>query len=486
MEMLKVAAPTVAMMASYTLMTFTDKFLVSRLGPEPIYVGAQGNGGLLSWVPISIAHGMLTIINTYVAQNLGAGKPEKGPAYAWNGLWIAIIYWATILVPFGFALPFILRIAGVEPEQAAMAAQYGQILTFGSILTMGTRSLGQFFFGMQRAGVVMIAGIVANIFNLFAAATFAYGNGPIADFSGSWLGLIMQPMVHAAHWTATILHIPRMGVAGSAWGTLLATLVEMVIPVAVFLGPAFNAKYHTRAAWRWSWYHVRDLIKLGWPGGVMFGNEMVCWGYFMVHLVSKFGQEHATAGWITHQYMSLSFMPAVGISVACTAVVGKYMGMGRPDLATRRAWLGLRLALGYMITCGILMVAFREPMIRFFVDAATPPDAVERLVKLGAMFLIATAAFQAFDAVAMTLSGALRGAGDTVFPGIVTMVLAWGVIVGLGTILVEILPEPLRPMGGWIGAASYIMLLATFLLFRFARGRWKTNKVLADSATVGH
>ena len=56
----------------------------------------------------------------------------------------------------------------------------------------------------------------------------------------------------------------------------------------------------------------------------MFGNEMVCWGFFMVHLVSGFGPQHASAGWIAHQYMSLSFMPAVGISVACTAIVGKY------------------------------------------------------------------------------------------------------------------------------------------------------------------
>src|ERR1043165_7404995 len=179
-------------------------------------------------------------------------------------------------------------------------------------------------------------------------------------------------------------------------------------------------------------------------------------------------------------------MPAAGISVACTAVVGKYMGMGKPELAQRRAWLGLRLALGYMITCGILMVVFREPMIRFFVDAATPPDAVQRLVKLGSMFLIATAAFQAFDAVTMTLSGARRGAGDTVVPGIATVVLSWGVIVGGGTVLVAVLPENIRPLGGWIGAASYIMLLATFLLIRFVGGRWKKNKVLAESATVGH
>src|ERR1700742_2106378 len=82
-ELLRVAGPTVATMTSYTAMTFCDKWLVSRLGPE--FVGAQGNGGLAAWVPQSIAMGLSQVINTYVSQNMGAGKPERGPAYAWNG-----------------------------------------------------------------------------------------------------------------------------------------------------------------------------------------------------------------------------------------------------------------------------------------------------------------------------------------------------------------------------------------------------------------
>ena len=70
-ELLKIAGPTVATMTSYTVMQFTDKWLVSRLGPE--FVGAQGNGGLVSWVPQSIAMGMFTVINSYVSQIMGAG-----------------------------------------------------------------------------------------------------------------------------------------------------------------------------------------------------------------------------------------------------------------------------------------------------------------------------------------------------------------------------------------------------------------------------
>ncbi|MFM9994633.1 MAG: MATE family efflux transporter [Phycisphaerales bacterium] len=456
--MLTIAGPTVATMVSYTAMQFTDKLIVSQIGPDPIYVGAQGNGGLAAFVPISIAMGLLTVVNTYVAQNMGAGRPERGPAYAWNGLWIAAAFWAVVLVPFAFALPWVFRVAGVDPAQAELGAEYGRILLLGAVLTMWTRGLSQFFYGMHRASIVLIAGVVANVINLALAWALVFGK----------------------------FGLPALGVAGSGYATVIATGVELLIPLAVFLGPKFNALYQTRSQWRPSMPHVRDLVRLGWPGGMMFGNEMICWGYFMVYLVSHFGREHATAGWIAHQYMSLSFMPAVGVSVACTALVGKYMGMGRPDLAARRAWLGLVVALAYMGLCAVLFIVFRGPMIRLFIEADTPPDVAARVVALGSTFLIATATFQLFDAIAMTLSGALRGAGDTVVPGVFTLGLSWLVIVGGGTAMVRVYGDELESLGPWIAAAAYIAILGMFLLWRFMSGRWKSIRLLDRAAVTAH
>jgi Na+-driven multidrug efflux pump len=98
-ELLSIAMPVVATMTSYTAMQFVDKLMVSRIGPEPVYVGAQGNGGFLSWIAISVAMGTLTIINTFVSQHLGAKSPEKSPAYCWAGCWAALVYWLVVLIP---------------------------------------------------------------------------------------------------------------------------------------------------------------------------------------------------------------------------------------------------------------------------------------------------------------------------------------------------------------------------------------------------
>jgi MATE family multidrug resistance protein len=465
-EMFTVAGPTVATMTSYTVMQFTDKWLVSRLGPE--FVGAQGNGGLAAWVPQSIAFGLFGVVNTYVAQNMGAGKAERGPAYAWNGLWIAGAWWL-ILLPYALLMPRIFALAGVEPHQAALATSYGQVLVVGSVLNMATRALSQFFYGMHKASVVMVAGVTANILNLLVAAVLVFGNGPVpADLGtfGRFIGAVGRA-----------LDVAPRGIAGSAYGTVIATCFELAIPLAVFLGPSFNKRFGTRAAWRLSLPHLRDILKLGWPGGAMFGNEMVCWGFFMVHLVSGFGPQHASAGWIAHQYMSLSFMPAVGISVAATAIVGKYIGMGRHDLAERRAWLALAVAAAYMGLCGLMFVVFRADLVRLFIEHDTPPDQAQELIRLGSWMLIATACFQLFDASAMVMSGALRGAGDTVFPGLATVAASWVIIVGGGSFMTWKFPQ-LESLGAWIAAATYIFSLCVMLVGRFLTGKWKSIKLI--------
>ncbi len=333
----------------------------------------------------------------------------------------------------------------------------------------GDAAFGQFFFGLHRAGIIMVAGIVANVFNLYISAVLVFGNAPPPEALG-WFG-------RAAFAAADALGIEPMGVKGSAVGTVLATALELAIPLVVFLSPSFAAKYGTRSSWRLSWPHIRDILRLGWPGGLMFGNEMVCWGFFMVYLVSGFGREHATAGWIAHQYMSLSFMPAVGLSVACTALVGKYQGMKRSDLASHRAWLCIKAAMVYMGLCAVAFVVFRRELVELFVPEGSDGDTTARLVTLGSAFMIATAAFQVFDAGAMTISGALRGAGDTVVPGVSQVVGAWVIIVGGGLGMVHFAPR-LESLGPWIAAAVYIAALCLFLLWRFLGGRWKSIEVV--------
>jgi len=206
---------------------------------------------------------------------------------------------------------------------------------------------------------------------------------------------------------------------------------------------------------------------------------MICWGFFMLYLVGGQGAESNTAGFIAQQWMSMSFMPAVGLSYAVSSTVGKYIGMRRPDLAAQRASVGLKVGMVYMGLCGICFVVFREQLVQVFMPGDTPPESRARVLALGGQFLIATAAFQVFDAMAMVIGGALRGAGDTHFIGVATVVLSWSVMVGGGLALVNFAPG-LGAIGPWIAAAAYIALLAIVSMARYLGGSWRRLTVVAD------
>jgi MATE family multidrug resistance protein len=271
--------------------------------------------------------------------------------------------------------------------------------------------------------------------------------------------------------------VPALGVYGAAIGTIIGTTVELLIPAAIFLGPRMNAELGSRRAWRPRWGPIRDLLRVGWPAAAQWGSEIVCWSIFMSVLVGTFGEDHMAAGWIALGYMHLSFMPAVGASVAVTSLVGRYIGAGQPDTAVQRARLGLRLSLFYMTGCALVFLVFREPLVSYFVASTVDPAQADRIIRIGAKLMICAAFFQTADAFGITYSGALRGAGDTVWPGVLSIVYGWTFIVGGGWAIAELFPA-LESIGPWIAAATYIIVFGVTMAVRFERGVWRSIELM--------
>ncbi|MFT5423371.1 MAG: MATE family multidrug resistance protein [Phycisphaerales bacterium] len=492
-EMLMIAAPSVATMASYTVMQFADMLMVSRIGPEPIYVAAQGNAGIVTWTLMTFSVGVSGVVSSFVSQNLGAGKPERGAAYAWNGMWLGALWWIAIMLPAALIIPRLYGMTDHAPEVIAMETSYARIAMAGAVFTLTAKAMHNYFFGLHKPGVVMVSVVAANITNIFASMVLVFGETgmPLGDGAiNSILGFFAVP----TQWVAQSLGIQAMGLEGAAWGTVLGTAFEFVIPFAFFLGPKSNAMYSTRKAWRWSRECVRDLMRIGWPAGTMFVNELICWSYLTVVLLGMAGRAKATgagldeaaiaeagtvantAGYIALQFMHLSFMPTVGLSIATQAMVGKAMGAGKPELARAHAMLGLKFAVIYMGLCAVAFVIWRREAIGVFLPPGISPEGAAKVVTVGALVMIAAAVFQVFDAVAIILSAALRGAGDTIWPGVVGIILSWGCVVGLGRLMVEVAPQ-MGSVGPWAGASIYIILLSVAMVWRFAGGAWKTMKL---------
>ena len=451
------AWPTVLTMLSYTLMQFVDSLMVSRLGP--LEVAGQGNGGIWAFAPQSFLMGFMSLVNTYVAQNVGAGRRDEVARYAWAGLWLAVAAWALVMVPWALAMPAAFRAMGHSEALCRLELEYGQVLAIGALGGLAAKAMSNFFFGMQRPRLITVAAILGNLVNVCLNYALIYGPEGIPEWG--WPGVPFAP---------------RLGVMGAAIATVCGTVAEAALPMSFFLFGRLSRELRVRAAWRPRWREVRDLLKLGWPVSIQFGNEIICWAIFMTVLVGHFGELHLTAGWSTLRYMHLSFMPAVGFSVATNALVGRCIGEGRPDEAANRAHWALGMAMAYMSVCGLLMAVFRSSLVGVFVSHGDP-DTVSQVVDIGSRLMICAAVFQVFDAVGIVYTGALRGAGDTLVPGVATIVLSWTLIVGLGAWLVSARAD-LASVGPWIGASAYIIVYGLWMGVRFERGAWRRIRLL--------
>lgn len=454
LDMLFIAAPSVVQMVSYSAMQFVDMLMVTRWGDDPIYVSAQGNGGMAVWIPLSLVFGMSGVVSSFVSQNLGAGTPRKGARYVWAQWWIAIAA-ALLLLPMVFVLPRAFAAMGHAPELIELETDYASVLIYGAILTMGARTVAQYFFGMHKPLVPMGAALLGNVVNVLANFVLIFG----------------------------LLGFPELGLIGAAVGTVIGSAVELLIPAVLFLTPHWAKNFETRKPWKPAWKPIKHILRVGTPAGFMMVNEMICFGYLLIGLGGRFGPDQQAAGHVALRYMSLSFMPTVGLSIAITAIVGRLIGMGRIDLAEKRAWLGMGLGIAYMGACATGFIVFREQLIGVFVTEDMDQESAAEFVRVGSMILIAAAVFQMFDAVAVTISGALRGAGDTLVPSVLTIVLSWLLIVGGGHLAVALKPE-WGALGPWIFASAYIVVLGLTLLVRFKLGAWKRMKLSGDEVVL--
>jgi MATE family multidrug resistance protein len=458
-ELWSIAWPTILTMTSYTVMRFVDKLMVGQVGPTELT--AQSNGGVWAFTMVVWTMGTITVINTYVAQHLGAKQPERGPQYGWAGIWLSVISWLVFLLPAAALMPLLFRAMGNHSaELQRLETGYAQILLCGSVLMLAGRAVGHYFFGMHRPKVVTVATVCANITNICLNYVLIFGEEGIRTWG-----------------IPGIPGTPALGVHGAAIGTVCGMAVEFIVPFAVFMGRKMNERYATRAAWRPRLKPIREVIRIGWPAGAQFGNEIICWAIFMSVLIGSFGEQHMAAGWIAFSYIGLSFLPAVGISVAVSSLVGKYIGAGEPDTAVARARLGLLLAVSYMTACGGAFLIFRHQLVAIFVGSEVAPDVAAEIVRIGGNMMICVAVFQTADAVGVVYSGALRGAGDTLWPSAATIIYSWVFILGAGWTLALLFPQ-LESIGPWIGAAVFIILFGVTMAWRFESGAWRKIQLL--------
>ena len=160
-------------------------------------------------------------------------------------------------------------------------------------------------------------------------------------------------------------------------------------------------------------------------------------------------------------------------------LVGTRVGESKPQLAVTTTWKAFAVSATYMLLFAAVYVGFPELLLSPYEPEVITADFLE--VKETVIVLLRFAAlFAFFDAAAVVFSSAIRGAGDTRFCMIYTLISGWAIMV-IPTILIWMYADAsVKLFGSWIACTSFIAALGIGYLIRFQLGHWKKMRVIED------
>jgi MATE family multidrug resistance protein len=440
LEVFRLAYPVVFSSLAATLMGLTDMLFMGWVSTEA--QGGVGLGAVLSWTCASFFVGTLTVINTFVAQHLGAGHPERCGGLVWQGLAIALGF-SVLLEAAAFQVQGLVDLFGAPPPVAAIAGSYTRIRVAGLPLVLLETCITSFLRGIGDTRTPMKVSFATVLLNIPLNAWLIFGG----------------------------LGVPALGASGAAYATVASQGVGLLVLLGLFLGRDLRQQFHT-GPMRPVVGDLARLLKVGLPIGVGWVLEMATWSIFSA-FVSRFGPVPLAAHNIVMQVIHLSFMPGVALSVAATTLVGQHIGARDPAGAVRSGYAALKMGMAYMSFMGLLFLVFGGTVtLAFNRDPA--------VVSIARRIFVVAAAFQVFDAMGMVCGGILRGAGDTRFPMVAAVAYSWLVFVPCIWLFGAHLGWGV--VGSWAGATLYIVALGVTLLLRVISGRWKSYSVVEPAA----
>jgi len=202
------------------------------------------------------------------------------------------------------------------------------------------------------------------------------------------------------------------------------------------------------------WERLVRLVKLGAPIGGQIFVEISIFAA-VTALIGTLGAVPLAGHEIALNTVAFTFMVPFAISAAGTVRVGQAVGRGSATEARASGWTAILLGAGFMLCMAVLIVSMPGTIARWFTHDAAVVGAAVPLLMVGA-------AFQFFDGVQVTATGALRGVGITK-PGLVTQVVGYWVV-GLPIGLWLGFTRRWGAVGLWVGLASGLMIVGVVLM----------------------
>ncbi|MDO6708183.1 MATE family efflux transporter [Photobacterium sp. 1_MG-2023] len=444
--LISLAIPIILTNVLQSAYQFTDAFWVGRLGASE--VAAVSVSMPVTFLVIALGSGLAMAGATLSAQYMGAGQHEKvNHVAAQTMLMVAIT--SVILGILGYLLsPYFLMLLGVSDQV------YGDALKFMHVSFIGV--IFVFLFAMFQSLMRGIGQIKIPLMIVFGTVVLNFFLDPLFIFG--W-GMF-----------------PGLGVMGAALATLVTQSIAAVLGLIVFL----QGRHGIQLVWRNfipDFVYIRKAFFLGVPGSVELSARALG-TIILSFLVASFGTVTIASYGVGANILQFVMIPAMGLSMAVSTLVGQNMGAGQIERAEKVTLLGTLWGFMGLTLIGVLVYVFAPQVIAIFI-----PDDPE-VIQAGARFLRTMCLTWGGIGIQLCVVSAFRASGNMQNAMMVALVSQWMVQFPMAYVLSK--HTTLQDLGIWWSFAVTNVVVAIFAFCWFRRGTWKKGRMTDEEQQIVH
>ncbi|MFH8608556.1 MATE family efflux transporter [Streptomyces sp. NPDC018029] len=421
-EIIALAVPAFGALVAEPLFVLADSAIVGHLGTAQL--AGLGVASALLTTAVSIFVFLAYATTGAVARRVGAGDLQAAIRQGMDGIWLALLLGAAVIAVVLPTAPALVDLFGASDTAAPYAITYLRISSLGIPAMLVVLAATGVLRGLQDTKTPLYVAIGGFVANAVLNVGLVYG----AD----------------------------LGIAGSAWGTVIAQCGMAAVYLFVVVR---GAKRHG-ASLRPDAAGIRACAQAGVP---LLVRTLSLRAILMIAtaVAARLGDSDIAAHQIVLSLWSLLAFALDAIAIAGQAIIGRYLGADDPDGARAVCRRMVQWGIASGVVLGLLVVLARPLFIPLFTSDATVQDAA-----LPALVVIALA--QPVCGIVFVLDGVLMGAGDGPY-------LAWAMIVTLAVFTPVALLVP--TFGGGLtalwGAMTLMMAVRMVTLWLRSRsGRW--------------
>ena len=453
--MLRMAVPALAEEFLVLMVMWTDWLLASRYFAEDgdATKAAMGLMAYMMWLIPSlfsvVAIGSTALIARWIgAKDFDSAKRAANQAYLVAGLVAAMLTVATWY--FGERFIAVMQLKG---DAARYALEYLRIVTPLIPLIMCSQIGAACLRGAGDTVTGFVVKIVVVVVNVIVSTFLVTGWGVFPEFG--WKGIAI----------------------GTASGYAVGGMIILAVLVRG------RAGLQLRFRWmRPDWSILSKMFRIGLPGGFDIGTLFFSQLLFLA-LINSLGKASAAAHGLAVQLEACAFLPGAAFQVAAATMAGQFLGAEMPDRARRSVLICLGVGGTIMLVSGIALYfgGFHIALV-FTGDPNDPTTSnVAELLQIVALGLPSLA-------IVMILSGAFRGAGDTMLPFLFTAIGFFLIRIPLAIYLAfEVFEIPYVGItieglgwgvaGAWWAMVADLVIRSVLVSARFFHGGWQKIEI---------